>query len=168
MLRFCQVPNINGVHDVRQTGIHTCESLYFTLELLKLRLLFKSWKYINCKIHKLQDTGQILALLIHTGGEMLGYEGSNFGSFIWNKQGLPEEWKEFLLYLFMERVIGQPVLIIESCNCYEIHAKFYQHSSTKIISICRNIIVHEQYKFKRNRPSCDRTLSIRKVHKMYE
>jgi hypothetical protein len=43
------------------------------------------------KIHKLQDTGQILAQLIHTGGEMLGYESSKFGSFILNKQGLPQE-----------------------------------------------------------------------------
>jgi hypothetical protein len=83
-----------------------------------------------------------MAELIHTGGETLGYESSKFSSFIWNKQGLPQEWNEFILYLFMERVTGQRVLIMESCNCYDIYATFYQHSSTKIISIYRKIIVH--------------------------
>jgi hypothetical protein len=49
---------------------------------------------------------------------------------IWNKEELPELWKEsswtgWKEYLFTRRVIKLTVVIIVGCHCYQLHTKFY-------------------------------------------
>jgi len=44
---------------------------------------------------------------------------------IWNKEKLPQQWKESLLYLFNLSLTELTVLIIEEYHCYELHTKLY-------------------------------------------
>jgi hypothetical protein len=49
------------------------------------------------KSYKSPDTGQILAELIKAGGETLYSEKHRLICSIWNKQKLPQQWKESII-----------------------------------------------------------------------
>ena len=56
---------------------------------------------------------------------------------VWNKEELPEDWKEsiIVLYLFIWRVI---VVIVEACHFFVSYLEnFIQHPAVKLNSICR-------------------------------
>jgi hypothetical protein len=85
---FSQLLNVYGVNDVRQTEIHTEEPLVpepsaseFVLAIEKL------------KSHKSPGIDQIQAELIKT----IRCEIHKLNIFIWNKEELPEEWKESIM-----------------------------------------------------------------------
>ena len=76
---FSQLLNILGVNDIRQTGPITCE---VKLALAKLRS------------HKSPGMEQIPTELIKAGGRTTSSEIHRFIKSIWNKEELPELWKE--------------------------------------------------------------------------
>ena len=88
---FSQLLNIHGVNDVRKTEIHTAELLVpgpsaFEVELAIERL----------KSHKSPGIDQITAELIKAGGRTIQYEIHKLIISIWNKEELPEEWKDLI------------------------------------------------------------------------
>jgi hypothetical protein len=80
---FSQLLNILGVYDIRQTGPTTCE---VKPALAKLRS------------HKSPDTEQIPTELITAGGRTTSSEIHRFINSIWNKEELPEQWKELDIF----------------------------------------------------------------------
>jgi hypothetical protein len=51
---------------------------------------------------------------------------------VWNKEELPDQWKEYLLfYQFTKRVTKLTVIIIVGYHCYQLHTTFYQISSSQ-------------------------------------
>jgi len=81
---FSQLLNVHGVNNVRQTEIHTAEPLVPEVELGIEEL----------KCHTLPGIDQIQAELIKAGGRTIFYEGHTLIISVWNKEALPEEWKE--------------------------------------------------------------------------
>ena len=84
--------NVNGVNDIRQTEIHTAKPLVpepsaFDVEIAIGKL----------KRHKSPGTDQIPAELINAGGRKIRSDIHKLIYSIWNKEELPEEWKELIM-----------------------------------------------------------------------
>jgi hypothetical protein len=94
---FNQVLNDHGVHDVRQMDIHMAEPLVPEPNLVKAEIAIG-----KLKSYKSLDSDQILAKLIKAGGGRLCSEIHKFICTIWNKEELPQQWNELLLYQFIK------------------------------------------------------------------
>jgi hypothetical protein len=84
-----QLLNVHGVNDVKQTEIHTpgrlmSEPSAFGVEMATEKL----------KKHKSQGTDTVPADMIKAGDRTICSEIHKLTNSIWNKEELPEEWKE--------------------------------------------------------------------------
>jgi dihydroorotase len=86
------VLNVHGVHDVRQMDIHTAEPLVPEPSLVKVEISIG-----KLKSYKSPGTDQISAKLIKAGGETLYSEIQRLICSIWNKEQLPQQWKECII-----------------------------------------------------------------------
>jgi hypothetical protein len=50
---------------------------------------------------------------------------------VWDKEELPDQWKESIIVQFTKRVIKLTVIIIVGYHCYQLHTKFYRISSSQ-------------------------------------
>jgi hypothetical protein len=89
---FNQALNICGVHDVRQKDVHMVEPLVPEPSLIKVEIAIR-----KLKSYKSPCTDQILAKLIKAGGETLCSEIHKLICSIWNKEELPQQWKESVI-----------------------------------------------------------------------
>jgi hypothetical protein len=86
---FNQVLNVCGVHDVEQMDIHTAEPLVPEPSLVEVEIAIG-----KLKSYKSPGTDQTPAELIKARGETLCSEIRKLTRFIWNKEELPQQWKE--------------------------------------------------------------------------
>ena len=96
---FSQLLNVHGVYDIKHTDIHTTEPVMpepsaFEVELATEKL----------KSHKSPGTDQIPAELIKAGGRAIHHEIHKLMVSIWNKEELPEEWKEPIIVPICNKV----------------------------------------------------------------
>ena len=84
--------NVHGVNDVRQTETHTAEPLVPEPNVFEVELAIE-----KLKSHKTPGTDQIPAELIKAGGRTFRYQIHKLIVSIWNKEELPEEWKESII-----------------------------------------------------------------------
>jgi len=89
---FSQLLNIRGVNDVGQTEVHTAEPLVPEPSAFEFELGIE-----KLKSHKSPGTDQVLAELIKAGGRTICCEIHILIISIWNKEELPEEWKESVI-----------------------------------------------------------------------
>jgi len=89
--------NLHGVNDVRWTEIQTAEPLVSKSNVFE--------------VEKSPGTDQYPAAFITTGGRTLLSEIHEFIYSIWNKEELPEQWKESIIVRILRRVIKQTVVI---------------------------------------------------------
>ena len=80
------------------------------------------------KSHKSPAIDQFLTVFIKAGGRTIRCQIHKLIYSIWNKEELPEEWKE-LIMVPISRMIKQIVVIIQAYHCYLLHTKLYQTSS---------------------------------------
>jgi hypothetical protein len=85
---FNQVLNVHGVH-VRQMDIYTAEPLVPEPSLVEVEIAIG-----NLKSYKSPGTDNIPAELIKAGAETLYSEIHRLICSIWNKEELPQQWKE--------------------------------------------------------------------------
>jgi hypothetical protein len=118
---FNQVLNVHGVHDVKQMDIHTAEPLVVPEpSLIQVEIAIgklKSYKY--------SDTDQIPAELIKAGGEIIYSEIHRLICSIWNKEELPQQWKESIIVPVYKKMIRLTVIFIEEPPSYQLLTKFY-------------------------------------------
>jgi hypothetical protein len=81
---FCQLLNVHGVDDVRQTEIHTAEPLVPEPSSSEVEISIEKMKR-----YKSPGINQIPAELIHAGGNTLHSEIHKLINCIWNKEELP-------------------------------------------------------------------------------
>jgi len=89
---FSQILNVHGINDVMQTEIHTAEPLVPEPNASEVELAIE-----NLKSHKSPGIDQIPAELIKTGGRTICCEIHKHIISIWNKEKLPEKWKESII-----------------------------------------------------------------------
>ena len=84
--------NVHGVSEVRQAEIHTAEPLVPEPTALDVELAIE-----KLKSHKSPGNDQILAELIKAGGRTIRSAIHKLIIAIWDKEKLPEEWKESVI-----------------------------------------------------------------------
>jgi len=89
---FSQLLNVHGVNEVRQTEIHTAKPLVPEPSASEVELAIE-----KLKNHKTPGIDQIPAELFKAGGQTIHCEIHTFIISIWNKEKLPEEWKESII-----------------------------------------------------------------------
>jgi len=87
-----QLLNIHGVNDVRKTEIHTAELLVPEPSAFEAESAIE-----KLKSHKSPGTDQIPAEFIKAVGRTIRYEIHKLIISIWNKEELPEEWKDSII-----------------------------------------------------------------------
>jgi len=95
---FSWLFSVYGVHDVRQTEIHTAEPLVPQPSALEFELVIE-----KLKSHKSPGSDQIPTDMIQAGGRTIRYEIHKLIIAIWNKEELPEEWKESIIVLIHKK-----------------------------------------------------------------
>jgi hypothetical protein len=86
------VLNVHGVHDVRQKDIHTAEPLVPEPSLVEVEIAIG-----KMRSYKSPGTDNIPAELIKAGDETLCSEIHRLICFLWNKEELPQQWKESII-----------------------------------------------------------------------
>ena len=89
---FSQLFIVHGVNDVRQTEIHTAEPLLPYPSALVFEMAIE-----KLKRHKSLGIDKIPAELIKAWGRTIPSEIHKLIHSIWNKEELPEEWKESII-----------------------------------------------------------------------
>jgi sorting nexin-29 len=154
---FNQMLNVHGVHD-RQMDIHTAEPLVPEPSLVKVEIAIG-----KLKSYKSRGTGQILAQLIKAGGETYS-EIHRLTCSIWNKEELPQQWKESIIVPFHKK--GDKT----DCNNYRgISLLLTAHKILSNILLARltpyvsEIIGDHQCGFCHNRATMDHIFYIQQV-----
>jgi hypothetical protein len=89
---FFQMLNVYAVNYDKQTEIHTAESLVPEFNSSQVEMAIE-----KIKRHKSPGTDQIPAELIKAGGRAIRSEIHKLINSIWNKEELPEQWKESII-----------------------------------------------------------------------
>jgi hypothetical protein len=117
---FTQLLNVHNVSDVRQIEIHTAELLVpgpshleVHIAIAKLRNYKKNYK----------SPGGDPAEMFQAGGETLVSVIHKLINSIWNKEELPDQWKESIIAPVHKKVIKLTVIIIVEYHCYQLHTK---------------------------------------------
>jgi hypothetical protein len=84
--------NVHGVNEVRQAEIHTREPLVPKPSVFEFELAIE-----KVQSHTSPVIDQIPAEMIKAGGRTIRSEIHKLIISIWNKEGLPEEWKESVM-----------------------------------------------------------------------
>jgi hypothetical protein len=87
-----QLLNVHNVSDVRQIEVHTAELLVPGLSRLEVEIAIA-----KLKRYKSPGSDQIPAELIQAGGEILLSEIHRLINSVWNKEELPDQWKESIV-----------------------------------------------------------------------
>jgi hypothetical protein len=89
---FCQLLNVQGPGDIRQTEIHTAETFVPGPSAAEVEVAIR-----KIKRYKAPGSDQIQEELIQAGGETLHSEIHKLIKLIWNKEELPYQWKESIV-----------------------------------------------------------------------
>ena len=95
---FSQLLNVHVVNEVSQTETHTAEPLVPEPSAFEVDLAIE-----KLKSHKSPGVDQIPAELIKEGGRTIRYQVHKLIVSIWNKEELPEEWKESIIVPILKK-----------------------------------------------------------------
>jgi len=88
---FYQLLNVHGVNDVGQTEMHTAEPQVPELSAFEVEISTE-----KLKSYKSPGIDQNPAELIEAGGRTIRFEIHKLIISIWNKEELPEDWKDLI------------------------------------------------------------------------
>jgi hypothetical protein len=112
--------NMHKVSNVRQIEIYTAEPLVPDSSFLQVEIAITNLK--NCKS---PGSDQIPVELFQAEGETLMSEIHKLVNSVWNKEELPDQWNESILYQFTKIPTKLTVVIILGYHYYQLHTKFY-------------------------------------------
>jgi hypothetical protein len=123
---FSQLLHVHSVNDVRQIELHTAEPLVPDISFLEDEAAI-----VKLKKYKSPASNQIPAELIQAEGKTLLSQIHKLIHIVFNKEELPDQWKEYTILQFIRRGIKLIVVIIIGYHCYQLHTKFYRISSSQ-------------------------------------
>jgi hypothetical protein len=155
----CQLLNVHNVSDVRQIEVHTAEPLVPGPSRLEVEIAIAKLKQ-----YKSSGIDQIPAELIQAGREMLLSAIHKLINSIWNKEELPDQWKEYIIVPVHKR--GDKT----DCNNYRgisLLSTSYKILSNILLSrlspYVDEVTGDHQCGFRRNRSTTDQILCIRQI-----
>jgi hypothetical protein len=150
---------VHNVSDVRQTEVHTAEPLVPGHSRLEVEIATA-----KLKKYKAPGSDQIPAELIQAGGEILLPEIHKLINSVWNKEKLPDQWKESIIVPIHKE--GDKT----DCNNYRgisLLSTSYKSLSNILLSrlgpYIDEIIGDHQCGFRRNRSTTDQIFCIRQI-----
>jgi hypothetical protein len=156
---FNQVLNVHGVRNFRQKDIHTAEPLVPESSLVEMEIAIG-----KVKNYKSPGTDQNSAEMFKAGGETLCSEIRKLICSIWNKEELPQQWKESITVPIHKK--GDKT----DCNNYRgisLLSTAYKILSNILLARltpCVNEVIGDhQCGFRRNRSTTDKLLYIRQI-----
>jgi hypothetical protein len=151
--------NVHNVGDVRQVEIHRAEPLVPGPNHLEVEI-----SIAKLKKYKSPDSDQIRAELIQAGGEIFVSVIHKFITSIWNKEEMPDKWKESIIVPIHKK--GDKT----DCNNYRgisLISPSYKILSNIRLSRLRpyidKTIGGHQSGFPRNRSTTDQIFCIRQI-----
>jgi hypothetical protein len=152
-----QLLHVHNVSDVRQIEVHTAESLIRVPSYLEVEVAV-------AKLYKSPRSDQIPAELIQAGGEILLSAIHNLINSVWNKEELPDQWKESIIVPIHKK--GDKT----DCNNYRgisLLSTSYKIMSNILLSrlspYIYEIIGDYQCGFRSNRSTTDQIFCIRQI-----
>jgi len=153
---FSQLLNVHQDNDVRQAEIHTVEPLLPEPSAFEFELAIG-----KLKNHRSPGINQIPAELIKAGGRTICCANHKLIISIWNKEELPEEWKESITVPIYEK--GDKT----DCNNYRgmsLLPTTYKILSNilllRLIQYAEEVIGYHQRGFRHNNSTTDHMLCI--------
>jgi len=150
--------NLHGVNDVRQSEIHTAEPLVTEPSTFEVDLAIE-----KLKSHKSRGIDQILAEMVNAGGKTIRCEIHKLIISVWNKEELPEEWKELIVPLYKK---GDKT----DCSYYRgisllptAYKILFNILRSRLTPYAEEIIGDHQCGFRRNRSTADHIFCIRQI-----
>jgi hypothetical protein len=147
---------VHNVSDVRQIEVHTAEPLIPGPSCLEVEIAIA-----KLKKYKSPDSDQIPAELIHAGDEILLSEIHKLINSVWNKEELPDQWKESIIVPIHKE--GDKT----DCNNYlgiSLLSTSYKIVSnillSRLVPYIDEIIGNHQCGFRRNRSTTDQIFCI--------
>jgi len=116
---FSQLLNVHEDNDIRQAKIHTVEPLVPEPSAFEVELSIR-----KLKNHKSPAIDQIPAELIKGGGRTICSAIHKLIISIWNKEELPEEWKESIIVPIYKKGDKNIVITIGAYHYCHLHTKF--------------------------------------------
>ena len=152
------ISQLLNVHDIRQTYIHTAESLVPEPSAFNLELAVE-----NLRSHKLPGIDQIPAELFKAGGRTIRHEIHKLIISIWNKEEFPEEWDESFILPFYKHGIKEIVVITEVFHFCQRRKILSKILLLNLIPYAEEIIGGHQCGSERNSPTTDHIFCIRQI-----
>jgi hypothetical protein len=113
--------SIYWVNEVRQTEIHTAEPLVHEPSVFEFEMAIEMLKG-----HKSPGINQIPAELIKAGYRTIRSEIHKRNISIWNKEELPEEWKQSIIVPIRKKAIKQTAVVTEEHHQFcQLRTKFF-------------------------------------------
>jgi hypothetical protein len=117
---------VHGVIDVRQAEIHTAEPLVPEPGVLEVGLAIE-----KLQSHRSPSIDQIPAELIKAGGRTIRCAIHKLVISIWNKEELPDEWKESIIVPIHKKGEKQIVITIGEYHFCQLRTKFCPRSRSQ-------------------------------------
>ena len=155
---FSQLLNVHGVSDVRRTEMHIAE------RLVPESSAFEEMAIEKQKRRKSPDIDQFSADLIEAGCRTFRFEFHKSLNSIWNKEELPEEWKESIILSTYKKG--------DKTDCSNYRGLSLLLTTYKIVSnillsrltpYAEEIIGDHQCAFRRKRSTTDHIFCIRQI-----
>ena len=157
--RFSQLLNVHGVNDIRQTEIHTAKPLVPKQSASEVEIVTK-----NLVSHKSQGIDQIPAEPITEGGRTIRYEIHKLLNFLWNKEELPEEWKESIIVPICKKDNETDCSNYRGISLLPTTYKILSNILlSKLTPYAEEITGDHQYGFRRNRSTTDHIFCIHQI-----
>jgi hypothetical protein len=116
---------VHNVSDVRQIEVHTAEPLVPGSSRLGTEVAIA-----KLKKYKLPGSDEIPPEQIQAGGKILLSVIHKLINSVWNKEKLPDQWKEAIIVPVHKKATKLAVIIIAGYHCYQLHTKFCRISSS--------------------------------------
>jgi hypothetical protein len=150
--------NVHGVNDVRQTEIHTAEPLVPEASDSDIEMAIE-----KLKRHKSPGIDKIPAELIKRGREICS-EIHKLINLIWNKEELPDQWKEPIIVPIYKK--GDKT-DCSNYRCILLLSTTYKILSNIVLSrltpYAEEITEEHQCEIRRNRSTTDHIFCIRQI-----
>jgi hypothetical protein len=134
-----------------KTEMHTSEPL----------VLEPSSFEVEITIEKLS---KIPAELFQAGENIICSEIHKLNNFIWDKEGLPQQWKGSIILHIYEKGDKMTIVIIEEYQFYQLRTKFLSSFlASRLTPYVDEITGERQYGFRCNRSTTDQIFCIRQI-----
>jgi len=115
--------NEHDISDLKQTDIHTVEPLVPEPSAFEVKMAIE-----KIKGTKSPGIDQIQVELIKAGGRTIRSDIHKIIYSVWNKEGLPEKWKESVIVPIYKKGKKRIVAIIKAYHFSQINTRFYPTS----------------------------------------